>query len=97
MDDTGSAALGASAKRQKTERKRLTEDIVRRVAATGKTEFIRDAELIGFGLRITGAGSKSFVVEARVNGKPCRFTIAPADRLTVREARTQAKILLAAK
>jgi hypothetical protein len=76
-------------------RQQISEDLVRRAAATGKTYFIRDAKLVGFALRITEGGAKSFIVEARVSGKPRRFTIAPADRLTVNEARTQAKSLLA--
>jgi hypothetical protein len=73
-----------------TDRQLITEKLVRGAAATdGKTTFIRDNELIGFALRITGAGAKSFVVEARTNGKPCRYTIGPAPRFTVREARTR--------
>jgi Arm DNA-binding domain len=77
------------------QRTQITEDLVRRTVATGKTYFIRDVKPVGFALRVTEAGAKSFIVEARVNGKPCRFTIAPADRTTVQEARREAKTLLA--
>src|SRR3954466_4768948 len=49
----------------------LTEAAVKK-AGPG---FLRDDKLIGFGLRTTPAGSKSFFVEARVKGQPRRFTI----------------------
>lgn len=53
----------------------------------------RDANLIGFGLRLT-AGPKSFVVEARVKGKTKRVTIGRADVLNVKKARAEALQLL---
>lgn len=76
-------------------RRQITEKIVRDAAPGGKDTFIRDSKLIGFGLRITAGGVKSFIVEARVGGRPRRFTIAPVDRISVAEARGQAKELLA--
>jgi hypothetical protein len=56
--------------------------------------MLRD-RVIGFGLRTTPAGSKAFIVEARVNGRMRRFTLGRADRLTVHEARGQARDKLA--
>jgi len=40
-------------------------------------------------------GSKSFIAEARVAGRVRRFAIAPVDRLTVAEARDEAREILA--
>ena len=72
-------------------RKTITEALVRK-APPG---FIRDDRVIGFGLRTTKAGSRSFIAEARVAGHVRRFTVAPADRLTVAEARDEARKILA--
>ena len=69
----------------------ITEALVR----GAKPGFIRDDRVIGFGLRTTASGFKSFVVEARVSGRVRRFTISPADRSTVAEARSQARQVLA--
>jgi integrase len=69
----------------------ITEALVR----AAKPGFIRDERVIGFGLRTTASGFKSFVVEARVGGRVRRFTLSPADRATVVEARAQARQVLA--
>jgi integrase len=57
--------------------------------------FIRDDRVVGFALRTTPSGFKSFVVEARVQGRVRRFTLSPADRATVAEARAKARAILA--
>jgi integrase len=72
-------------------RRTITEALVRK-ALPG---FIRDDRVIGFGLRTTKAGSKSFIAEARVAGRVRRFAIAPVDRLPVAEARDEAREILA--
>jgi integrase len=69
----------------------ITEALVRGARAG----FIRDDRLQGFALRTTPSGFKSFVVEARVSGRVRRFTLSPADRSTVAEARAQARQVLA--
>jgi integrase len=48
--------------------------------------FIRDEELPGFALRVT-AGSKSFILEKRIHGRPRRFTLGPYGPLTLEQAR----------
>ncbi len=53
--------------------------------------FIRDAELPGFALRVTH-GSKSFIVEKRIHGRPRRFTLGPYGPLTLEEARRSAQV-----
>jgi integrase len=69
----------------------ITEALVR----GAKPGFIRDDRVVGFALRTTTSGFKSFVVEARVSGRVRRFTVSPADRSTVAEARAQARQVLA--
>lgn len=60
--------------------------------STGQT-FIRDAELKGFALRIT-PGSKSFIIEKRVDGKVRRVTLGRYPELTAEQARKEAHKLL---
>jgi integrase len=69
----------------------ITEALVR----GAKPGFIRDDRVVGFALRTTSSGFKSFVVEARVSGRVRRFTLSAADRSTVAEARAQARQVLA--
>lgn len=53
-----------------------------------------DAELPNFGVRVTAAGARSYVVQRRVAGKEHRMTIARCDVLTPEQARTQARVIL---
>jgi YD repeat-containing protein len=59
---------------------------------TGQVLY-RDSELIGFGLRAT-RGSKSFIVECKVNGINRRVTIGRYGVLPLEEARKRARIVL---
>jgi len=56
--------------------------------------FIRDSLLKGFGLRITSTGTKSFIVEKRINGRVKRQTIGRFGELTTEEGRRHAQHLL---
>lgn len=53
--------------------------------------FIRDDHLKGFALRITNKGTKSFIVEKRINGRNRRMTLGRYGELTVEQARTLAQ------
>src|SRR5215218_1771312 len=77
-------------------RVKLTDERARKVAApaTGAA-FIRDTDLVGFGLRITSAGAKSWIVEGKVRGRTIRRTVARIERLTAAEARGKARKILA--
>src|SRR5690554_2033869 len=57
--------------------------------------FHWDSETRGFGLRITSAGAKSWIVQGRVNGKTRRYTLGPFELLAADDARkrAQAKLL----
>ncbi len=56
--------------------------------------FYRDAQLKGFGVRITASGVKSFIVEKLVNGKVRRMTLGRYGEITVEQARQEAQKLL---
>jgi integrase len=75
---------------------RLTKTIVDKAPLpVGKDQiFYRDGELKGFALRVTSTGIKSFVVETLVNNKVRRMTLGKYGKLTVEEARKEAKSLL---
>ncbi len=57
-------------------------------------KFYRDDFLKGFALRVTSAGSKSFIVEKRIDGKVKRITLGKYGSLTAERARKQAQALI---
>jgi len=61
---------------------------------TGKDVFLRDSIVQGLGCRITPKGTKSFFVEAWVNGRTRRKNFARFPSITVKEARKEAKRLI---
>lgn len=65
-------------------------------AAPGKRDEYRDEAQPGLWLRVSPAGSKTYVVLARVKGGGLeRITIGTADKLTPENARTSAKHIIA--
>jgi len=56
--------------------------------------FVRDSELKGFAVRVTASGSKSFILEKRIDGKVKRLTLGRYPELTVEQARKEAHKLL---
>lgn len=56
--------------------------------------FYRDSAMLGFGLRVTSAGTKAFIVEKRINGKVKRITIGKYGQITPEKARIKAVELL---
>jgi hypothetical protein len=72
----------------------ITENFVGNAVHPPSGQIIyRDSKLIGFGLRVTPR-SKSFIVEARVNGMNRRITIGRADLFSAEESRNEATQLL---
>jgi integrase len=49
-----------------------------------------DEKLAGFGVRVTPAGTKSFIFQKRINGREKRITIGRYGQLTVEQARREA-------
>lgn len=73
---------------------RITKSFVDKVApppakpdGRPSQQFYRDSALPGFGLRVTSGGTKSFIVEMRVQGKVKRKTLGKYGKLTVEQAR----------
>jgi integrase len=70
---------------------KLVKSEVDKVKAPTKGQaFYWDNELHGFGLRVTPGGTKSYIVQARVNGKERRVTLGRHGKLTPDEARKKA-------
>ncbi len=75
---------------------KLTKTSIERLSTPkGKQVFYRDSALTGFAVRITPAGTKSFIVEKRVNGKGRRVTIGQVGIISVEDARKKALAVLA--
>jgi integrase len=78
----------------------LTKTTVDALTPGERVSIVYDTELTGFGVRITPAGSKSWIVEYRPGGgrksATRRMTLAPTTMLTAHEARKKARDLLAA-
>src|SRR5690349_9377122 len=57
---------------------RITKRLVDAAASAAKDQFVWDDELRGFGLKITPAGNKIYLIQYRMGGRgspTCRFTI----------------------
>ncbi len=78
--------------------KRLTKQFVDLLVSTGKDTVIWCSELSGFGVRVRPSGAKSFIAMYRVGGRnslPKKVTIGSYPKLTVEQARNEAKAILA--
>ncbi len=76
--------------------KRLTEERVESLQATGRDSLIFDGLQPGFGIRVTPAGRKIFVAQARIGGRPRRITIGTWPEKSVADARGEARDALQA-
>lgn len=56
--------------------------------------YIMDTAVGGFGVRVTPAGNKQYVIRFQFNGKRISKTFAPVDKLSVTAARARAKFLM---
>lgn len=61
---------------------------------TAGQQILRDSKLKGFGLRILPSGSRSFILEKRIDGKVRRMTLGRFGELTCEQARKQALKML---
>jgi integrase len=73
----------------------ITQSVVERLPtpAAGQTIY-RDSKLMGFGLRVTGGGARTYVVEKRIGGKVRRVKIGRATELKAEKARQLAQEFL---
>jgi integrase len=78
---------------------KLIKRNIEALSAPKQTRIVFDEELPGFGLRITPAGKKTFVVQYRVGGgragRQRRVTVGAFGKITPEDARTEAKKILA--
>ena len=74
---------------------RITKRSVDAIKAGGTDTVYWDGELTGFGLRVRRSGRKSYVVQTRIAGKLCWFTIGPHGPLNPDQARARALEILA--
>ena len=74
---------------------KLTRRAVEAIKANGADTIYWDGELTGFGLRVRKSGRKNYVLQTRVSGKLCWFTIGQHGRITADEARAAALEILA--
>lgn len=71
---------------------KITNTAVSRISPPEKGYSLHwDDALSGFGVRVTAAGARSYIAEARVNGKTRRVTIGKHGTFTADEARQIAK------
>lgn len=79
---------------ERTQRQRLSDKIAKSVEPPAKgNRIIYDADLKGFGLRVTAKGSRSFVLNYWIAGRERRLTIGQYPAWTVLAARKQAEEL----
>ncbi len=70
---------------------RLTDAIVKRTSAGDRPQVIAwDADVKGFGLRVTNRGAKSFILDYRAGGRQRRITIGSYPDWSVAAARAEA-------
>ena len=72
---------------------RISKRIVEAEKPTAKDRFIFDAEVKGFGLKITPAGRKVYILQYRMGGRNSvtkRYTIAEHGEFTAEQARDEA-------
>ncbi len=76
---------------------RLTKRTVEGVQASERDAYLWDTELAGFGVKVTPAGKRVYLVQYRVGGRKGRtrrVTIGPHGHLTTEQARQEAKRIL---
>jgi len=73
----------------------LTAGLIDRMAcAAGKQQgFLRDSRVPGLRVRVTAAGAKSFVFEAKLNRQTIRLTIGDVRTWSIDQARTESRRL----
>jgi integrase len=78
-----------------TQRVSLTAGAIERLTCPpGKQQaFLRDSEAPGLRVRVTAAGAKSYVYEAKLNRQTIRRTIGDVKLWTIEQARTEARRL----
>ena len=75
-------------------RSRITDSVVRRLQGPGHGNRVTyDDDVTGFGVRVTSAGAKSFVLNYRIAGRERRYTLGRYPAWSVLAAREEARRL----
>lgn len=72
---------------------RLTEENIRRgwpVPPGRKEMFLRDDLTVGLGVRVSPDGTRAFIFEARIGGRPRRITLGRVPQMRLEQARLKA-------
>ncbi|MCC5972301.1 MAG: tyrosine-type recombinase/integrase [Pararhodobacter sp.] len=92
QDATDTYRIDADTARTQEAPQRISDKLVRGLESPSKGNRITyDAKLAGFGVRVTAAGRKSFVLNYRFKGRERRITIGSYPEWTVLAARKQAE------
>ena len=84
----------ADTERTRANRQKLSDKLARETQPpVSGNRIVYDAHLAGFGLRVTSAGARAFVLNYKVNGRERRITIGQYPTWTVLAARKQAEQL----
>ena len=73
----------------------LTERTIREAKPDGRTRILWDGSVTGFGVKVSGGGSKRYVIDYRTGGRQRRATIGRVAELSLRDARKLAASELA--
>ncbi|MFC6637975.1 tyrosine-type recombinase/integrase [Sulfitobacter sp. JBTF-M27] len=75
---------------------KISQRVIAGLDATGKRQFIRDSDLVGFGIEGSAKGKFSYFVETRVkgSGKSVRTHLGNVDHIRLDDARQEARKLL---
>jgi hypothetical protein len=71
----------------------ISKDSVEKLEATGKTHYLWDNDPIGFGVRVTPNGAKSYIYQFRMGGRGSpvrREFIGRVEKMTPKQARDRA-------
>jgi integrase len=78
-----------------TRRTRLTKRLLESRPASARETWLWDSEVVGFGVKLTVSGVRSFVLQYRFEGRSRRFTIGRmGSPWSVETARDRARVLL---
>lgn len=73
---------------------RLTAELVKALPSDGSDRLYFDDLVQGFGVRVTSTGSRLFIAQRRIGGKPTRISIGKFPDMSVLKAREEARLIL---
>lgn len=78
-----------------TGRIKLSRKVVEAAVSADRDAFLWDSEVVGFGMKVSKAGGRTYILQYRFGGRARRYSIGPhGSPWTVEAARDKAKMLL---